>query len=146
MPYGAKDLPLINRILQFYPEVDALARTVKHISPKAKYPINSLNELTDALGADDEGSDAAPLQSLLGLPGAIPAYYFPIASEEDLIAKLLELRGQRPRAQEAAFGALEPSPVPLPRPMAPVRVPEPFPLPQTALTTELQPILPERPE
>jgi hypothetical protein len=107
MPSDSDELALIKSVLRFYPEVNALMRTVKQVAARAEYPVTSLGELIDAAGdvgedvpADEGVSDQERAASVLGVPHGMPAYYFPIASQDDLIAKLLELRAKPSRAQE----------------------------------------------
>jgi hypothetical protein len=152
MPSDSDDLALINSVLQFYPEVNALVRTVKRVSARTEYPVASFSELTDAAGdggeevpADEGLSPQERAASVLGLPHGMPAYYFPIASQDDLIAKLLELRAKPSPAQEPRHrgGIAEtlrmtaPPPTVLPSPSP---IPEPQPLPEGPGVPEAPPM------
>jgi hypothetical protein len=92
MHYDSHDLEVINNVLRFYPQLTELIDTVKSLSQKISYPIHSFYELLDTLDADHPGTVPGTLGSLGSFPRSIPAYYFPIASQVDLIAKLLDLR------------------------------------------------------
>jgi hypothetical protein len=90
-PFRPEDLRLINLILPHYPEVADVIRTVKHAVARVKYPIQNFDELAEALGGFTIAGGSfsqAEAQRLL------PPYYFPIASEEDLIVKIADLRAQ----------------------------------------------------
>jgi hypothetical protein len=91
-PFQPEDLRLLNLILPLYPDVVDVIRAAKHAVARVKYPVQSFDELAAALG------DGVTLAGgSLGLAEArrlLPAYYFPISSEEDLIAKVADLRAQ----------------------------------------------------
>lgn len=96
-PFGAEDLATLNLVLRQFPRVADLAALVRRISQGATYPITSFDALAAALGGDEAmvrvGRRELPLAEVRRL---IPAYYFPIAAEDDLAAKLIELLGRRP--------------------------------------------------
>jgi hypothetical protein len=90
-PFQPEDLRLINLILPHYPDVVDVIRAVKQAAARVRYPVQNYEELVTALG------DVALAGSPLGRAEAqrlLPAYYFPISSEEDLIAKVADLRAQ----------------------------------------------------
>jgi hypothetical protein len=112
MQYDSKDLDVINRVLRFHPDVDELIAVVTRVSEADKYPINSRHELMDVLprekepsGAEeDKAPTAAGVRESISL---LPAYYFPIASADDLIAKLVEFRGVAATAGGGVLGPFE---------------------------------------
>jgi hypothetical protein len=97
-PFGSDDLGTINQVLRHHPRAADLIRLVRRIATSATYPITSFTALSDALGGDEAtisfGGRDWPLAELRRM---IPAYYFPIASEDDLVAKLVELGRERRR-------------------------------------------------
>jgi hypothetical protein len=90
-----QDLRLIKRVLQLYPEVEELILTVKKVASSTKYPIQSFSELAEALGGEESVVNFRnqPM-SLKEVRALIPVYYFPIGSEEDLIAKIADLQAR----------------------------------------------------
>ena len=112
MEYDSKDLVVINQVLRFYPDVDEVIVITKRVSEADKYPINSRHELMDILTREkdpsgteeDEPPAAAGLRESLSL---LPAYYFPIASADDLIAKLVEFRGASAAPRGGVLGSFE---------------------------------------
>jgi hypothetical protein len=71
---------------------DVLTR-IEEFAANARYPIEDLESLVDALG----GADARVIirgtaMRLSEARALVPAYYFPIGSEPDLIAKIADLR------------------------------------------------------
>ncbi|HEX6290597.1 MAG TPA: DUF6065 family protein [Herpetosiphonaceae bacterium] len=94
-PFEAADLDLINRVLQHYPEVVDLISTLKMLSKQTVYPIQTPDDFVAALGGPDATiSFHGRSFSLAALRSAIPAYYFPIDSEDDLIAKLADVQAR----------------------------------------------------
>ena len=91
-PVKSEDLALVNRLLQAHPDLQDTISVVKQVNTKAKYPITSFEELAAALGGD--GATVTFRGRTLTMAEArtlIPAYYFPIASESDLTAKMADL-------------------------------------------------------
>jgi hypothetical protein len=121
MQYNSKDLDVINKVLRFYPDVDELVAIIKRVSKAKKFPLNSRPELMNILATEkepagkekEEGPTAAGVRRSISL---LPAYYFPIASADDLIAKLVEFRagvapvggGLGPFEEVASLGAAAP--------------------------------------
>lgn len=67
--------------------------TAKEISGKVNYPINSADELVRSLGGDQaEVKHEGKGHKVGQARQALPAEYFPIESEEDLITKIGGLR------------------------------------------------------
>ena len=89
--FQPEDLRLINLILPHYPEVVDVIRAVKQAVGRATYPIQNFEELSTALGGLTIAGGSFTLSEAQAL---LPPYYFPIGSEEDLIAKVADLRAQ----------------------------------------------------
>lgn len=91
--FGPGDLDRINRVLLHYPEVADVIRILQVVSAKTTYPIQSFDHLIEACGGDDATITVQGREVRLAeLQPAIPAYYFPIGSEDDLIAKIADVR------------------------------------------------------
>jgi hypothetical protein len=90
-PFQPEDLRLINLVLLHYPDVSDVIRAVKHAVARVTYPVRTVDELADALGGLTIAGGAF---SLADAERLLPPYYFPIASEEDLVAKVADLREQ----------------------------------------------------
>lgn len=76
-------------------KVDDVIDTAKNVSKKVQYPINSFDDIVKALGGDNSTIDFEGQGHKIGhVRKLIPSDYFPIESEEDLIAKIAHLRGQ----------------------------------------------------
>jgi hypothetical protein len=97
---GAEDLPHLRRILRMYPGIEEMLNVVRRVS-RIGFPINSFVDLEDGLGGPDVtiriGGRRTPLRIIRRF---VPMHYFPIANENDLIAKFVELRR---RAASAAL-------------------------------------------
>lgn len=89
--FQPEDLRLINLILPHYPDVVDVIRAVKHAVARVTYPVESFEELSEALGGLTIAGGSFTLSEAQSL---LPPYYFPIGSEEDLIAKVADLRAQ----------------------------------------------------
>jgi len=86
-------------------ELDELA-VVTDALPELRFPINSAGELVDQIGADKTlpvlGMAVDPIRMIKYMP----AYYFPIASYENLIEKMAELlRANRREVDEEKYVA-----------------------------------------
>jgi hypothetical protein len=98
-PLKPEDLPLVNRLLQTQPEILETITVIKHVTAKAKFPIHSFDDLAEALGGDQATvTFHGRTLSLAEVRNLVPAYYFPIASERDLLAKVLDLSKRFPAA------------------------------------------------
>lgn len=94
-PFEQEDLPLLNQLVASHPELAETAALVKRINTRAQYPINSLSDLTEALGGPDATVTFHGRTMTLGeVREFVPAYYFPISSERDLIAKLSDIQAR----------------------------------------------------
>jgi hypothetical protein len=91
-PLKAEDIALVNRLIQAHPDLQDTISIVKMVNAKAKYPITSFDELEKALGGE-QGSITFRGRSvtMAEARSIIPAYYFPIASEADLTAKMADM-------------------------------------------------------
>lgn len=91
-PLKPEDLRLLDRLLQLQPELRETIYLVKQITAKAKFPIQSLDDLIEALGGEEVTITFRGRTMTMGqVRNLIPAYYFPIGSERDLIAKISDL-------------------------------------------------------
>lgn len=98
-PLKESDLPLINRLLQAHPDLHESIGLVKQLNQKAKYPINNFEDLAKALGGDNATfTFRGRTMTMSEAKAAIPAYYFPIASETDLMTKMADLSTALPPA------------------------------------------------
>lgn len=85
MSYSPDDLETLNEVLTGYPDVRELVDRIRDLGD-VSYPIDSFAALSQLNRDDSTGS------TLTATLSRAPAYYFPIASLADLVAKLLELR------------------------------------------------------
>ena len=90
-PFQPEDLRLINLVLLHYPDVSDVIRALKHAVTRVTYPVRTFDELADALGGITIAGGAF---SIADAEQLLPSYYFPIASEEDLVAKVADLSSQ----------------------------------------------------
>lgn len=91
--FTADDLNLITNTLAIHPEVLETLNIVKSVTSKAKFPINSYDDLAETLGGEDIAITFRGRQmTLREIKKLVPAYYFPISSEKDLIAKVRDLQ------------------------------------------------------
>jgi hypothetical protein len=91
-PLKAEDISLVNRLLPTHPDLHDTISIIKQVNAKAKYPITSFDDLAQALGGENGTfTFRGRTMSMAEARGIIPAYYFPIASEADLAAKIADL-------------------------------------------------------
>lgn len=91
---------IVKAFLRRHPQLaEAIAAASKVIS-KVQFPINSFQDLTDAMGGTEATLQFGPRSYTLGeLESRVPSYYFPIANENDLIAKIGDLSNSMPSAK-----------------------------------------------
>jgi hypothetical protein len=109
--YSTEHLDTLNTVLPHFPEVCEIVDGLHEIGSELSYPVDSYLSLTGQEAPDAESPSNVVLQTL----ARAPAYYFPVGSEADLVAKLLELRREAPIAQEptvAAFPTASSGPMP----------------------------------
>jgi hypothetical protein len=85
MTYSPDDLDSLNAVLAQHPQVRELVDGIRALGD-LQYPVDSFATLSDRHIDDTAGL------AVLGTFAQAPAFYFPIASRKDLVAKLLELR------------------------------------------------------
>lgn len=108
-PLKATDLTLVNQVLQTQPGLQNTISLVKQVSAKAKYPIANFDELQTALGgANATVSFGGRSMTMAEAKTSIPSYYFPIASESDLISKVTDLTTIPPLPATAKWGQEKP--------------------------------------
>lgn len=92
-----EDIKLLRLILRHYPEVDEVFRVLRLVLSGANFPIKSAVDVEQALGGEDEQfTFHGRLFPVRLVREMVPAYYFPIASEDDLVAKVADLRARQP--------------------------------------------------
>ena len=102
-PLKAEDISLVNRVLTSQPDLQDTISIIKQVNAKAKYPIASFDDLAQAFGGDGGTiTFRGRTLSMAEARGIIPAYYFPIASEADLTAKMADLGKSLPPMTTAA--------------------------------------------
>jgi|SRR5208282_5530399 len=91
-PLKPEDLALVNRLLPTQPDLQDTISIVKQVNTNAKYPIASFDDLSKAMGGDNGTfTFRGRTMTMAEARSLIPAYYFPIASEADLTAKMSDL-------------------------------------------------------
>ena len=97
--FTAQDLPMLNRLIGLHPDFQETAAVVRQVTTNAKYPINSFDDLAETLGGEQATlTIRGRATTLAELRGLVPAYYFPIGSERDLVAKIADMRKAGPSA------------------------------------------------
>lgn len=81
-------------------ELAEYERIARKVTGKTQYPIHNFNKLADALGGDETEVEL-PSGRVKVKKGRnlVPKHFFPIDSEEDLIAKMATLDAARPGYQ-----------------------------------------------
>lgn len=93
--FTAQDLPLLNRLMAQNPSFAETANVVKAVTSKTKFPVNSYEDLTQALGGESAAiTFGGRTMTLAQIKQFVPAYYFPISSEADLVAKIGEMQSR----------------------------------------------------
>lgn len=100
--FSPEDVERLKELLKLHPEGGSVANVlsdmmiVQDLANKLKYPINSMRDLVEQLGPERIIERAGVKMKAEELRGVIPAYYFPITSEEDFFDKASELIRQQP--------------------------------------------------
>jgi hypothetical protein len=87
---------IINVFLKHHPQVAEAIALASTIVSKAQFPINSFQDLSEAMGTHTAVQFGGRSFTLVELECQIPSYYFPIANENDLIAKIGDLSKRLP--------------------------------------------------
>lgn len=102
------DIDVVNRVLRHYPAVAEVMNVVQALSRGAAYPIQAAEDLIERadIGEVVFRGRAYGKDDLLAI---IPGHYFPIVSEDDLIAKIADLAareegGSSSVSREPAWG------------------------------------------
>jgi hypothetical protein len=98
----AEDLGLVNDLVRQYPEFLEMVHVVKLVNSKLKYPIETFDDIAEALGSETSITFRGRRQLLGDIRDYVPAYYFPISSERDLVAKLRDLAKGSPVGSQTA--------------------------------------------
>ncbi|MEO7143307.1 MAG: hypothetical protein ABI165_07355 [Bryobacteraceae bacterium] len=93
----------MNRLLQSHPDLQDTISVVRQVGVKAKYPIASFDDLANTLGGENAAvTFRGRTLTMAEARSIIPAYYFPIASEADLTAKMADLAKALPTLSAVA--------------------------------------------
>jgi len=84
------DLPLLNTVMRAFPHVADGFKSVIEVTRMLSFPVESPDQLSQAVGNVDlrYGDAVIPVGDL---PTLMPAYYFPVESEEDFLAKIADV-------------------------------------------------------
>ena len=109
---------LLQRILRNHPQVGEALEAVSAIMTRAKFPIGSYADFVEMMGGPGATLTlAGGRYTLAELEQHVPSYYFPIANENDLIAKVGDFAKRVPgsgSAQMSTRRAMAEPPVFLP--------------------------------
>ncbi len=118
-PDQTLQLRIVNAYLRHHPQVAEAIEVATSVVAKVQFPINSFQDMTEAMGgAQTSVKFAGRSFTLAELESQVPSYYFPIANENDLVAKLGDLSKRLP-------SAADPGPVLIPATAAAPSVPHP---------------------
>jgi hypothetical protein len=96
-PLPQQQLRLINAFLKLHPQVAEAVAIASSLVGKVHFPVNSFQDLTDAMGGPQTAVQFGGRSfTLAEIECQVPAYYFPIANENDLVAKLGDLSKRMP--------------------------------------------------
>src|SRR5438046_1813126 len=96
-PETPQELRIMNAFLKHHPQVAEAITVARTVVEKVRFPINSFQDLTDAMGGAQSAVEFGGRSfTLAELECQVPAYYFPIANENDLIAKMGDLSNRLP--------------------------------------------------
>jgi hypothetical protein len=105
MPDNPDQLRIMKTLLKYHPQVAQAVAAVTAVTAKAKFPIHSFQELQEAMGGGETIEFGGRSFSMAELEQHVPAYYFPISNENDLIAKVGDLAKRMPAEQGGAPAA-----------------------------------------
>ena len=96
-------LRITNVFLKHHPQVREAIAVASTVISKVQFPINSFQDLADAMGSAETAVQFGGRSfTLAELECQVPSYYFPIANENDLIAKIGDLSKRLPSAKAPA--------------------------------------------
>jgi hypothetical protein len=92
--FTADDLPWLNRLMRGFPAVGHGFRAVISVGRAVSFPVETPEELAEAVRAGDYGYDGETAIPVDQLPTMMPAYYFPINDERDFVRKVADAAGR----------------------------------------------------
>jgi hypothetical protein len=102
------DLPYVNLAMRAFPHVAHGFRALVTVTSKLSFPVSGPDEIARAAGGHTlrYGDSDIPLDEL---PDLMPAYYFPIESAEDFLAKVADVceRVREPQGRNLAATLME---------------------------------------
>lgn len=113
MPYEIEDftpedLPQLNLAMQAFPHVAYGLRALIAVTSRLSFPVSSPEDIARAIEQDylRYGESEIPVAEL---PTLMPAYYFPIESPEDFLAKVADvcIRVREPAGRNLASTLME---------------------------------------
>lgn len=89
-PFGVEEIEVVNRVMRHYPAIADVIRLVQALSGAVTYPISGPGHPIQPAPTRETTfrGRAYPPEDLLAI---FPEHYFPILSEDDLIAKIADL-------------------------------------------------------
>ena len=91
------DIHLMQTLLRHHPDLNDIYQVARLLKSRAQFPLNSAADVEEALGGHaatfEFAGQAIPVTEIRNM---VPAYYFPIATEDDLVAKIADLRARHP--------------------------------------------------
>jgi hypothetical protein len=87
--FEAGDLELLETVLNVVPNLRAVAHAAKHVRKHCKYPIANPDELLRVFEAKPDIDLGGRRVARKGTEVFVPAAFYPIESEQDLVGKLL---------------------------------------------------------
>jgi hypothetical protein len=102
-PESPEQMRIVNAFLKHHPQVAEAIAIASTVISKVRFPINSFQDLTDAMGGAETAVQFGGRSfTLAELEDQVPCYYFPIANENDLIAKIGDLSKRMPSVKAPA--------------------------------------------
>jgi hypothetical protein len=93
--FTADDLPWLNLLMRGFPAVGHGFRATISVGRALSFPVESPEQLAEAVRAGDYGYDGETAIPVDQLPTMMPGYYFPINDERDFVRKVADAAGRQ---------------------------------------------------
>jgi len=95
--YQSNQTRVINAFLQYHPELAEAIAIASSVIERITFPVNSFQDLIEAMGGAEAKVQFRERSFIIAeFESQVPAYYFPIANENDFIAKIGDLARRPP--------------------------------------------------
>jgi hypothetical protein len=100
---------VVQALLRQHSRLSEAVTAVNAVVQRVRFPVNSFQDLVDALGGPDSEIQLRPPRPISDFQSFMPPYYFPIANVNDLAAKIADVAARLPSPAPGPADVMAPS-------------------------------------